>query len=102
MSELQEMIAHCEIQGGLNLSDIARWLDMHLPTVREWANKGREPRNPRLQEVIRRMKVLKGLVDKLDPPNSLIPYSIKQPDRAHYIKVLKDEHIRVPKRRTSR
>lgn len=89
MGEVAELIDYCVRRGGLNLSDISRWLDAHLPTVREWAYNGREPRLHKLPMVLARLKTLKELVDDA-PVGALIPNNIRQPKRPEYITGLKD------------
>lgn len=90
--ELKNLISYCQDQGGLNLSDISRWLNECLPTVREWA-AGREPRKHRRAYVMDRMKKLRLLVDKRR--GALIPNNTKQHQRARAIIELRDATFRV-------
>ena len=94
VDELKNLITHCQDRGGLNLSDISRWLDEHLPTVREWA-EGREPRKHRREQVLSRMKELRRLVDKRK--GALIPKNTKQHQRARAIIELRDATFGLPK-----
>lgn len=99
LDELQNLISYCQSQGGLNLSDISRWLDEPLPTVREWA-AGREPRKHCRMQVITRMRKLRGLIDNQQGP--LIPENTKQYQRADAITELRDATFRIPKASTAR
>ena len=94
LDEIKNLISHCQDRGGLNLSDIARWLDEHLPTVREWAS-GREPRRHRREYVLTRMKELRRLIAKRK--GALIPNNTKQHQRAHAIIELRDATFGISK-----
>lgn len=91
--ELKNLIAHCKDRGGLNLSDIARWLETHIPTVKEWAN-GREPRRFRRADVLAKMKKLKEVVDS-KPKGETIPTNVKMYNRSRYITELKHATFRI-------
>lgn len=93
LDELQNLISYCQSRGGLNLSDISRWLEEHLPTVREWASKGREPRKARRMQVLARMRKLRDLVDGQE--GTLIPQNTKLYERAHAITELRNATFRI-------
>lgn len=95
MSELSDMLAHCESRGGLNLSDISRWLETSIPTIREWRYHNRIPRGYKHKFVLERMALLVNIIDALPPDSALIPPTCKQVNRASFIENLKNEHIRV-------
>jgi hypothetical protein len=92
MTDVATLIANAVSRGGLNLSDIARWLETPLPTVREWAD-GTTPRKYKIEYALNRLRKLNELVDAHNGP--LIPASVKQPDRALHIEKLRDEQYRV-------
>lgn len=102
MNELQKAIAHCEERGGLNLSDLARWLDTGVHTVIEWARKGREPRAYKRKFIYERMNRLVELVDAKPPGVPLIPCDLKQDLRRPFIEKLKDEHLGILQEDTTR
>lgn len=93
--EIKNLIDYCQDRGGLNLSDIARWLDEHLPTVREWVLNCREPRKPRRAQVLARMRELRRLIDKRK--GALIPNNTKQHERARAIIELRNATFGLPK-----
>ncbi len=95
MDELQKKLAHCEERGGLTPSDLARWANVGITTMRNWIVYGRVPRSYRVKEVHRLIDILVGLVNSVPEGQPLIPYNIKQRDRLPYLDRLRDEHTRI-------
>lgn len=89
------MLAHCESRGGLNLSDISRWLDAHVTTVHGWAKDERLPRKHKRSHIMMRLARLVELVNSKPPGEPIIPYDLNQNLRASFIEKLKDEHLRI-------
>jgi hypothetical protein len=92
-NELIARIAHCVDRGGLNLSDISRWVEAPLPTVREWA-KGRKPHHYKRDEVFKRLDALEKLIT--EKPDGIIPHGIAQQHRSRLIVELRNATLQLP------
>lgn len=101
MGEAAELVNYCLRRGGLNLSDISRWLDTPIPTVREWAINKRDPQLYKRPGILIQLRELKSLVDAA-PIGELIPQRVRQQERAQFITELKHANNRVLAKDTAR
>lgn len=95
MNELQLKIAHCVNRGGLSLSEIARWLDVPLPTVRTWYLDGKVPRAYKMKHVNFWLAKLTELVDAKEEGVPLISIDVSLRNRASFLEKLKNENTRL-------
>lgn len=57
--EFVRELRRCADDFGLTASDFALWFDQPRPTVRTWLIDGRAPRDGRLTECMRRLKLVR-------------------------------------------
>ena len=89
---LVQTIDFCRKEGGLTLSDLARWLQVPVPTLRSWAEESRTPSDSNAY-IYGRLEKLKELVASAG--GNLVPHTVRLGKRAAFINGLRDEHFRI-------